>query len=87
MTLNKEEFCFDCEIDRINTIIGVQCKEKGIHYEYRSEGEIDDYYIGDAMKLKQVMINILGNAVKFTPEGGSIRFLVEGGRDLITRPS
>ena len=41
---------------------------------------MDDYYIGDAMKLKQVMINILGNAVKFTPTGGSVRFLIEEGK-------
>ena len=38
---------------------------------------IDDYYIGDEMKLRQVMINILGNAVKFTPPGGSVTFVVE----------
>ena len=38
---------------------------------------MDDDYIGDAMKLKQVIINILGNAVKFTPEGGSVTFTVE----------
>ena len=38
-----------------------------------------EYYIGDAMKLKQVLLNILGNAVKFTPEEGSIRFEIEEG--------
>ena len=54
-----------------------QCRDKGLHYECRTIGQIDDYYIGDDMKLRQVMINILGNAVKFTPEGGSVTFYIE----------
>lgn len=38
---------------------------------------MNDYYIGDDTKLRQVMINILGNAVKFTPSGGTVTFVVE----------
>ena len=41
------------------------------------QGEVDDYYIGDNMKLRQVLINILSNAVKFTPEGGKVSLVVK----------
>ena len=58
-------------------MISGQCGDKGIEYECRVKGHIDDYYIGDGMKLRQVMINILGNAVKFTPSGGTVKFVVE----------
>ena len=68
MNVKNEEFSFAKALAQVNTIISGQCREKGT---------VDDYYIGDEMKLRQVMINILGNAVKFTPSGGAISFVVE----------
>ena len=79
MVIKKEEFSFSKNLEQVNNMISGQCRDKGIHYECRIIGKIDDYYIGDAMKLKQVMLNILGNAVKFTPEGGKVTFLIEEG--------
>ena len=35
---------------------------------------LKDSYVGDEMKLQQVLINILSNAVKFTPGGGKVTF-------------
>ena len=75
--VKNEEFSFANALAQVNTIISEQCREKGLVYECRVKGAVDDYYIGDDMKLRQIMINILGNAVKFTPPGGTVTFVVE----------
>ena len=80
MTIKKEEFSFAKALEQVNTIISDQCRDKGLVYDCQVTGQVDEYYIGDVMKIKQVMINILGNAVKFTPKGGTIRFLIEEGK-------
>ena len=74
ITLKNEEFSFAKLLEQVNAVISTQCKEKGIEYGCYIKGKIDDYYIGDDMKLRQIMINILGNAVKFTNSGGSLIF-------------
>lgn len=77
VTLKNEEFSFSKLINQINTMFNGQCNDKGLEYVCKMKSDLDDYYIGDDIKLKQVLINILGNAVKFTPAGGRIDFTVE----------
>ena len=77
MIVKSEEFPFSKLLEYVNTVISGQCQEKGLEYNCRINGQVDDYYVGDAVKLRQVLINILGNAVKFTPKGGKIEFTVE----------
>ena len=79
MVIKSEDFSFAKILEQINTIISGQCRDKGLTYECRMSGKIDAHYLGDSVKLKQVLINILGNAVKFTPKGGSVSLIVEEG--------
>jgi len=74
MALKNEAFSFAKLLEYVNTMISGQCQEKGLQYQCHINGHMDDWYIGDNMKLRQVLLNILGNAVKFTPAGGRVDF-------------
>jgi signal transduction histidine kinase/CheY-like chemotaxis protein len=77
MTIKNEEFSFPELLETLNTMFSGQCADKGLDYQCHILGEVDNYYVGDSMKLRQVLINILSNAVKFTPEGGKVEFTVQ----------
>ena len=77
LMIRKEEFSFSGMLEQLNTMVMTQCAEKGLHYECRVIGGVSDCYIGDDMKLKQVLINILSNAIKFTDAPGSVTMTVE----------
>jgi PAS domain S-box-containing protein len=77
MILRKEEFSFRNMLEQINMMVMTQCSDKGLKYECRMTGGVSDSYIGDDMKLKQVLLNILSNAIKFTSAPGSVTMSVE----------
>ena len=55
----------------VNNIIQPMAKEKQIRFQIHSE-IVNNYVYCDKLRLNQVLINLLGNSVKFTPEGGEI---------------
>jgi PAS domain S-box-containing protein len=57
-------------------IIQVQLDDKGLTYDVVVDDEVPETLVGDAPRLKQVLLNFLGNAAKFTHEGG-VRLTVE----------
>ena len=77
MALKKEEFSLSGVLEQVNAIISEQCENKGLAYRCHMVKEADRYYIGDDGKIRQILINILGNSVKFTPEGGEVSLTVE----------
>ena len=76
VALKQEVFSFQEFLDQICIIVGGQCDDKGLRFTCDKVGPLDEYYMGNALKLKQVIINILGNSVKFTDPPGEIIFAV-----------
>lgn len=69
--MTTEETYIDLEkiIDNVDTMMRAQMEAKGLWF--RCERDISQpHLLGDPLKLHQVLINILGNAVKFTEKGG-----------------
>ena len=77
LILRKEDFSFRAMLEQINVMVMTQCSDKGLKYECKVIGGVSDHYIGDDMKLKQVLINILSNAIKFTDAPGTVFLTVE----------
>ena len=77
MVLKKEEFSFRSMLEQINVLVMTQCNDKGLKYECKVKGGVSEYYIGDDMKLKQILINILSNAIKFTDAPGNVNLTIE----------
>ena len=77
MALKEAEFSFRDFLDQIRVIINGQCEDKGLRFESGVIGQMDGFFVGDDLKLKQVIINILGNSVKFTDAPGTVTFTAE----------
>ncbi len=69
---------FDYENEKVNlvsflnevySLINVKSKDKGIQLIFKNDGKIPENIMVDPKRLKQILYNILGNAIKFTDEG------------------
>ena len=64
-------------IEELNVIIRPQARAKGQTFDIVTASLTREHLLGDRMRINQILINILSNAVKYTQDGGKIRLSVE----------
>ena len=69
MVLNQEAFYFDNLMENLSSLFSEAAKKKGLALIWTIDSDIDPAYIGDEMRLRQVLVNLIGNAIKFTAQG------------------
>ncbi len=76
LAVHHEEFDLPNLIDSIVSIMYPQTESQGQHFSVALSGIEEERLVGDPLRINQILLNLLSNARKFTPEGGSIKLEV-----------
>ncbi|WII72713.1 ATP-binding protein [Bdellovibrio sp. 22V] len=82
LQIDRHRFDFKELHSDIHKMFSVKCQEKGLELELEMDEEIPRHAMGDSHRLRQVLTNLVGNAVKFT-EKGKVRIAVR--KDIKTQ--
>lgn len=76
MKIAHEEFDLKSQIISISKIFFYQAKKKDVKFQVFLNSVIEEWVIGDSLRVNQILMNLLSNALKFTPEGGKVTLSV-----------
>ncbi len=76
VTIEAVPVCIRDQMDLVKDVVRSDIENRRLRYVEKTE-KLDDIYVyADALHVNRILINILSNAVKFTPDGGTITFTV-----------
>jgi CheY-like chemotaxis protein len=69
MELEKNSFNLQQLLQKITSVFNIQFQEKNVQFDIKIDEQLNRFFIGDETKLRQVMVNLIANALKFTEKG------------------
>lgn len=76
MEIGCEAFSLNGMLQEVETMMAAEAEKRGLLFRMENDTQ-DDALLGDEIRLRQVIFNLLSNAFKFTPEGGTVRLCVK----------
>ncbi|MDD5214844.1 MAG: response regulator [Methylococcales bacterium] len=69
LEIESIEFCLDDVVEQLTDAVALQATQKDVEFLIRYSANIPSILIGDPLRLKQVLLNLCSNALKFTEQG------------------
>ena len=69
MEITPSPYSLNAMLGDIETMVRIKAEQKGLSYVQHIDEDIPDWLIGDELRIRQIIINLLGNAVKYTDTG------------------
>ena len=84
MEINETEYDFSSVLNDVYNMVHIKAQQKALDLIFKIDKELPSAMFGDEMRIRQIMVNILNNAVKYTSEG-SVTLCITGSRELESR--
>ena len=81
LTLNVKPMQFASGMEELASMFELQAADKGLAFQYEVVGSVPQWVRADEKRVRQICINLLGNAIKFTAHG-SVRLVLRYAREM-----